>query len=113
MHLLDNPAWAALDTCHSHLAIGGSLARRYPESVTPIAAVNRRDPAALDELATLVAAGDWISLPATLDDLAPLVRLPLKVQFTKVLVQMVCEQRVDVPATGAELSVLSEADSAD
>lgn len=113
MHALDNAAWTALATYHAHLAIGGDLARRYPDHLAPIAAVSRRDSRALDELTTLVAEGEWISMPATLEDLVPLVRPPLEVQFTKVLVQMVCEQRITVPASGVELSLLSESDSAD
>jgi len=113
MYGLDNPAWSALSSLQTHLAVGGELARRYPNHVTPIAAVSRRDISALDELATLVAEGDWISLPATVDDLASLVQPPLKLQFTKDLVQMVCSQRISVPARGVELHVLSESDSAD
>jgi predicted GNAT family acetyltransferase len=110
---LDNPAWSALCTYHAHLAVGGDGARRYPDHLAPIAGIGRRDQRALDELATLVPAGDWISMPATLDDLVPLVRAPLTVAFTKTLVQMVCERRVDVRPSGTELCVLSEPDVAD
>ena len=78
MHPLDNPAWTALTTLQAHLAVGGDLARRYPDDLTSIAAVGRREQVALDELATLVADGDWISMPATLDDIAPLVRSPAR-----------------------------------
>lgn len=110
---LDNPAWSALTTCHAHLAIGGDAARRYPDQLTPIAAVATRDQRALDDLAGLVPPGDWISMPATLDDLVPLVRPPLSVKFTKTLVQMVCDHRVEVPPNGAGLCVLSEGDADD
>jgi predicted GNAT family acetyltransferase len=110
---LDNPAWTALNTCQAHLAVGGSLARRYPEDLTSIAAVGRSDQATLDELATLVADGDWTSLPATLEGIAPLVRPPLTVKFTKVLVQMVCSRRTATPPDNAELLVLSTPDIPD
>ena len=52
MNSLDNPAWAALNTFQAHLAVGGALARRYPEDLTAIAAVASREQLALDELAT-------------------------------------------------------------
>jgi predicted GNAT family acetyltransferase len=112
-HLLDNPAWASLSTYHAHLAVVGDGVRRYPNHLTPIAGIGRRDQRALDELAALVPEGDWISLPATLEDVAPLVRAPLTVTLNGTLVQMVCERRVDVRPSGVELCVLSEPDIAD
>jgi len=111
MHPLDNPAWTALRTHHAHLAIGGDLARRYPDHLAPIAGLSESSAAAMDELGTLVADGDWISMPATLDGLVPLVRAPLGVTLTKRLVQMVCERRLDVPPSGVELCVLSATDA--
>jgi ribosomal protein S18 acetylase RimI-like enzyme len=113
MSPLDNPAWSALTTFHAHLAVGADGVRRYPDHVAPIAGIGRRDTRALDELAMLVAAGDWISMPATLPDLAPLVHPPLRVSLQKTLVQMVCAQRVDVPPCGVELCLLSEPDVAE
>lgn len=110
MHLLDNPAWAALTTFQAHLSVGGGLARRYADDIAPIAAVARRDDRAMEELAALVPAIDWLSMPATLDDLIPLVPPPLRVRVAKELVQMVCERRVDVDARGSELFVLSDSD---
>lgn len=69
----------------------------------------------MDELATLVPAGDWISMPSTVDDLVPLIREPLTLKFTKTLVQMVCGRPVTVtaPPAGVDLHVLSEPDIAD
>jgi predicted GNAT family acetyltransferase len=110
---LDNPAWTALNTFQAHLATGSDLARRYPEDLTSIGAVGRADPAALGELATLVAGGDWISMPATLEGIAPLVRPPLTVTLTTRLVQMVCSRRVAVPPSDVELPVLAAADMSD
>ena len=68
----DNPAWSALTTHQAHLALGGDLARRYPPHLAPIAALGRRDRAALEELATLVPEGDSVSLPATLESVVPI-----------------------------------------
>lgn len=113
MHLLDNPAWLALTTQQAHLAVGDGRALRYPDHITPIAAVGVPDRAAVDALAALVPDGDWLSLPATLPELEGLVGPPLKIALTKTLVQMVCERRVAVAASGAELCVLSEPDVPD
>ena len=68
MHVLDNPAWAALTTCQAQFALG-SIARRYLDDLSPIGALGSPDPAAFEELAELTPIGDWISLPATLDGL--------------------------------------------
>ena len=113
MNALNNPAWSALTTYQAHLAIGGEAARRYPDHLAPIGSIGRRDPSALDELAALVPEGDSISMPATLEDLVPLVHPPLTVKFTRRLVQMVCERPVDATPDGNELQVLSAPDVAD
>ena len=110
---LDNPAWSALTTLQAPLALGGNLARRYPPHLAPIAAVGRRDRASLDELATLVEAGDSVSLPATLESVAPLLPPQLAVTLEKRLVQMVCETRAGIPVAGVELLVLSGTDVPD
>jgi predicted GNAT family acetyltransferase len=113
MHVLDNPAWTALTTFQSRVSQGGSNARRYPADVTVIGAVARADAEALDELADLVPADDWLSLPSTLDGLVPLVNPPLSVMFTKTLVQMVCERPVEPPPDNVETVVLTEGDVPD
>ena len=110
---LDNPAWSALTTHQAHLALGGNLARRYPPNLAPIAAVGRRDPASLAELATLVEAGGSVSLPATLESVVPLLPPQLAVTLEKRLVQMVCETPSDIPVAAVELHVLSQADIPD
>jgi predicted GNAT family acetyltransferase len=113
MHVLDNPAWEALTTCQAHLAIGGDLAKRYPETVTPIAAIRHRDRTALEQLVDLIPLGDWLSLPATLEGLVPLVPQRLHVTLAKELIQMVREHRVAAPTGGFEFRVLSEVDIPD
>jgi ribosomal protein S18 acetylase RimI-like enzyme len=110
MTLLDNPAWSALTTHQAHLARGGSLSRRYPEHVAPIAAVARPEAAAVDELAGLVVDGSWLSLPATLEGLGPMMPPRLSVTLEKRLVQMVCRRQVAVPAGELDIVALSEGD---
>ena len=53
---LDNPVWAALTTRQSGLAVGGSLARRYPPEIGPFCAV--REPSAQAFAALHQLAGD-------------------------------------------------------
>jgi predicted GNAT family acetyltransferase len=113
LNVLDNPAWSSLTTHQAHLALGGGLARRYPEHLAPIGALGSQDEAAIEELAELVPQGDWISLPATLSGIAPKLPRQFTITLEKNLVQMVCETRVDVTPRGVELCVLSGADIPD
>ncbi|GAA3960362.1 GNAT family N-acetyltransferase [Actinoplanes auranticolor] len=54
MHVLDNPAWAALTGPHAHLAERHGRSARYPADVSPFAAVDDpADPAAWRDLAAL------------------------------------------------------------
>src|SRR5262245_26015260 len=115
MHLLDNPAWSALTTHQAHLAVGDAsgLALKFPDDVTPIAAIGTVDRATAVALTELVPGGDWMSLPATLPGLDTLLGPPLTITLSKNLVQMVCDARPSVPPSGAELCILSQADSAE
>ena len=112
MSVLDNPAWSALTTHQAHLSLG-AIARRYPAHLAPIGAVNRLDPAALEELADLTAVGDVISLPATLEGLTPFVPARLRITLQKLLVQMVWARRVHAPRPHIDIAELSEADIPD
>ena len=112
VHPLDNPAWSALTTHQAHLALGGDLARRYPPHLAPIAALGRRDRAALEELVTLVPEGDSVRCRRR-GERGSLLPPQLAVMLEKRLVQMVCESGVDGPAAGVELLALSEADIPD
>ena len=53
---LDNPAWSALTSRHSHLAIGDGPVRRYPAEISPFAAIETPD--ALPVLAYRMAEGE-------------------------------------------------------
>jgi ribosomal protein S18 acetylase RimI-like enzyme len=110
IRVLDNPAWSALTTHQAHLAQGGGFARRYPDDVAPIAALGSQEDAAFEELLGLVPPGDWISLPGTLEGVAPKLPRALTITLEKHLVQMICESGPDLPARGIELRVLAEAD---
>lgn len=61
--LFKNPWWHALQTRHRHFAISVGDACRYPGDVVPFAALKTSDPAALQQLRSLLAPGEsvWIS----------------------------------------------------
>jgi len=62
-HLLDNPAWAALNGPHAHFAERVGRAARYPQDVAPFHAISDNDdPRAWSDLATLVGPGGTVSV---------------------------------------------------
>jgi GNAT superfamily N-acetyltransferase len=68
--LFANPIWQALHTRHSHFALANGNAARYPAGVAPFAALAEPTPAALADLAALLAPKDpvWLfneNLPVT------------------------------------------------
>ena len=71
-NVLDNPIWNALCTAHARFAHGGDLARRYPASVTPLAAMAVPTAAAYEALAGILqperTAALFLPAPPTLPD---------------------------------------------
>jgi predicted GNAT family acetyltransferase len=61
--LFANPVWHALQTRHRHFAIRAGDACRYPAEVAPFAAVAAPTPNALEQLHSLLAAGEslWLT----------------------------------------------------
>lgn len=64
-HLFADPIRSALDTAHSHLAIGDLLARRYPADVAPFATLGEPSEAAMERLRALLTPGEGIWLYGT------------------------------------------------
>jgi GNAT superfamily N-acetyltransferase len=56
--MLDNPIWNSLTTAHAHLAVGTGLARRYPASIGPLAALRAPTPEAWADLAAITPPDD-------------------------------------------------------
>ncbi|HUN84495.1 MAG TPA: GNAT family N-acetyltransferase [Terracidiphilus sp.] len=52
-HPLDNPIWSALTTEHASLALGDSLARRYPPAIGPLSGMASQTEAGYESLRTL------------------------------------------------------------
>ncbi len=67
--ILDNPAWHALKSRHTHLAIGSGPVLRYSADVSPFSAVETPD--ALPELANRMTPGDVAVLWSPIDLEAP------------------------------------------
>lgn len=103
---LDNAAWFALTTAHQSLARGSGQARRYPNTVSPIAGLRDGSPAAFADLRDLVAPGESVALATATPLAAP---ADWKVMMTFALEQMICTQ----PAPESSPADLRELTSAD
>ncbi|KAA0700526.1 GNAT family N-acetyltransferase [Neorhizobium sp. P12A] len=87
-HILDRAAWNALQTSHADIAEGGDLARRYPPSIVPFAAMRDQSPESWDALANLLS-GEEV---AAIVELGPLEIPPtLEVVREMQLVQMIAQ----------------------
>jgi ribosomal protein S18 acetylase RimI-like enzyme len=60
--LLDDPIWTALNTSHAALALGGTLARRYPAHIGPLSGLADQSDAAFEELRALAGPGGVVVL---------------------------------------------------
>jgi len=94
---LDNPVWSALTSYQSALAIGDTLARRYPDDIAPFVAVSEQSARAFAALAALVAAQETVVLLGG--------ELPSsehwKLSRQRHVIQMVYEQRLAAESGGA------------
>jgi predicted GNAT family acetyltransferase len=94
---LDNPVWSALTSYQSALAIGDTLARRYPADISPFAAVSEPSVHAFAALAALVAAQETVVL---LGGERPSSE-QWKLSRQRQVIQMVYEQRLAAESGGA------------
>src|SRR5437899_7263825 len=60
--LFHNLVWNALHTVHSHFAVGGSTAVRYPADVVPLAALADNSHCDLSPLEEMLAPGERVYL---------------------------------------------------
>jgi predicted GNAT family acetyltransferase len=102
---LDNPIWSALTTEHQSLARTNGLARRYPNDVSPLAALAKPTPKAFADMSALVEPNQAVAL-FTSDP----VEVPggWQVKRTGWMQQMVCDAATASPAVG--LHALRDAD---
>ena len=105
--LLSNPIWHSLSTCHSDLATGNHLAKRYPEDIGPLAGIPDQTEESWEALKSLMSAGQHTVL--FLNDPARCVTgLVVTVQFQ--LEQMVCRSSQCLSPTDGKIEELGEAD---
>lgn len=61
-HLLDRPAWSALETRHAVFAEGGDLAKRYRPSIVPFAAARDDTRDCVRQLGELAGSGETLAI---------------------------------------------------
>lgn len=62
-HVLDNPAWNAMSSFNSHLALGNERVKFFPEAVGPFAGLKNYDERSFLELYELIAPQQIIAIP--------------------------------------------------
>jgi ribosomal protein S18 acetylase RimI-like enzyme len=109
-HALDNPFWSSLATRHARFAQGGSLARRYPAAISPIAGLPGVGPANIAALEALVEVGDDM---ATVGPFVPALPGNWETLYESRLTQMIRTDRSPLPEGNVEASILGVADVAE
>ena len=62
-HVLDNPAWNAMSSANSHLALGNDRVKFFPEEVGPFAGLKNYDEQSFLELYDLIPSERTIAIP--------------------------------------------------
>jgi len=102
--LFANPVWHALQTKHRHFAVSAGDACRYPADVAPFAAVASPSVAALKQLRSLLAPGEYVWL---FEEHCPHVPGLSSVETLECL-QMVLPDEVAPPGPKTEIVRLSD-----
>jgi predicted GNAT family acetyltransferase len=105
---LDRPFWASLTTWHSHLSIGGPLARRYARDVNLFASAGDETEPALEALAALVQGAEQVYVLQVPEILVSPALIALKRAKG---VQMVARRSVEAPAGMEDIVKLADADA--
>ncbi len=108
MQSLDRPVWASLNTAHTALSIGDSLARRYAADVNLFASACDDTAPALAALAALVQPGEHVFVLQVPDIVVPPGLAAVKEAKG---VQMTATRRIRPPATHADILKLVDADA--
>lgn len=107
---LDNPFWSSLMTRHAHFAQGGTLARRYLPTISPIAALPGAGPASVAALEALVEIGDDVG---TVGPFVPALPENWETLYESQITQMIRVDRSPLPEGGVDASILGAADVAE
>jgi predicted GNAT family acetyltransferase len=105
---LDRPFWGSLTTWHSHLSIGGPLARRYARDVNLFASARDETEPALEALAALVQSAEQVYVLQVPEILVSPALIALKRAKG---VQMVARRSVEAPARMEDIVKLADADA--
>lgn len=95
-HVLDRPAWSALEGPHASLAVGNALARRYRADTVPFAAARDTAPESLEALAALAGPGEVMALAEANELSLPPAMVTLRADTA---VQMVLERELQTAAS--------------
>jgi predicted GNAT family acetyltransferase len=107
---LDNPFWSSLTTRHAHIAQGGTLARRYPVAISPIAGLPGVGPANIAALQALVEVGDDMG---TVAPFVPALPENWETLYESQITQMIRVDRSPLPEGDVGASTLGAADVAE
>jgi predicted GNAT family acetyltransferase len=104
---LDNPFWSSLTSGHAHFALGGTLARRYPADISPIAGLAAPEPANITALETVVDVGDDMAIVAR-----SMPKLPThwEILYESRVTQMIRSEPTPLPEGDVDASTLGPAD---
>jgi ribosomal protein S18 acetylase RimI-like enzyme len=108
-HLFADPIRVALNTAHSHFAIGDALARRYPADVAPFATLGELSETAMERLQSLLEPGEGVWLFG--NDFPRVSGLEITDRMPGL--QMGLPDDIDPPEPGAPLVELSEGEALD
>jgi predicted GNAT family acetyltransferase len=107
MHILDRPAWSALETRHAAFAEGGDLAKRYHPSIVPFAAARDDAPECVRQLGELAGSGESLAIIQAAPIVVPSGHV---VTLTADAVQMVAERHLS-QVRDPRVEPLGEADA--
>lgn len=105
---LDRPVWASLTTSHSHLSIGGPLARRYAREVNRFASARDETEPALAALAALAQPAEEVYVLQVPEILVPPGLIAVEPARG---VQMVARRSFQAPASREDILTLADADA--
>jgi ribosomal protein S18 acetylase RimI-like enzyme len=104
---LDNPVWSCLSSWHAHFSHGGTLARRYHATISPIAGLAGDGPRHVAALEALAEIGEDIAL---LGSSVPALGANWETLHASQLTQMVRMDASPLPEPDADVATLDAAD---
>ena len=108
-HVLDNPAWYALNSYHAHFASGTDLVKTYPPEVMPVSALVDHSEAAFADLERVIKKGE---ITIVIGPNSP--QIPgWTIQQTLIVNQMICQQRFPQPELNVDIVELNSSHISD